>query len=148
MIYPTSEYCAPAWCCSTPIHLIDSILNDGLWIVTECLHSTPIDNLPVLSGFQPAELCCQGATLSLVNCSSLDHGHIPDGQLTKLQAASKQRLKSTHPFLPAVQNYCTTYLSWASALPNGQMMWDTEYSLKVHQCSRSTFLRSKQGPLE
>ena len=64
LIYSTAEYCAPAWCCSMHTHLIDSVLNNGLYIVTGCLHSTLMDNLPVLSGIQPAELRYQGVTLS------------------------------------------------------------------------------------
>ena len=61
---------------------------------------TPTDNLPVLSSNQPAELCRQGATLSLANRSSSDPDHILHGQLTKLQAASKERLKSRRPRCP------------------------------------------------
>ena len=49
---------------SAHTRLIDSVLNDALRIVTGCLHPTPTDHLPVLSGIQPAELCRMGATLS------------------------------------------------------------------------------------
>ena len=80
-----------------------SILDDALCIVSECLRSTSTDNLLVLSGIQPAELHRQETTLSLANCSSLDPGHISLGQLTKPQAASKERLKSRHPFVPAAR---------------------------------------------
>ena len=101
MIYSNAEYCAPAWCCSMHTHLIDSVLNDTLHIVTGYIH--PTDNLPVLLGIQPTELCHQRATLSLANCSSLNPGHVLHGQLTEPQAASKERLKSRHPFAPTVQ---------------------------------------------
>ena len=40
-------------------------LNDALRIVTGCLHPTPTDHLPIISGIQPAELCRLGATLVL-----------------------------------------------------------------------------------
>ena len=83
LIYSTAEYCPPAWCCSAHTHLIDSVLNDALRIVTGCLRPAPTDNLPVFSGIQPAELRCQGATLPLANCSSLDPGHILQEQLTE-----------------------------------------------------------------
>ena len=83
--------------------LIDSVLNDALSIVTGCLRLTPTDNLPVFSGIQPAELRRQGATLSLANHSSLDPGHILHGQLTESQAASKKRLISRHPLVPAAR---------------------------------------------
>ena len=61
----SAEYCEPAWCRSAHTRLIDSILNEALRIVTNCLRLTPMDNLPVLSGIQPAELRRQGATLFL-----------------------------------------------------------------------------------
>ena len=94
LIYSTAEYCALAWCRSAHTRLIDNVLNDTLRIVTGCLRPTPTDNLPVLSGIQPAELRRLGATLSMANRSSLDPGHILHGQLTKPRAASKERLKS------------------------------------------------------
>ena len=56
LVYSTDEYCAPVWCCSTHTRLIESVLNDILCIVTGCLHLTPTDHLPILSGIQPAEL--------------------------------------------------------------------------------------------
>ena len=61
----------PAWCCSMHPRLIDSVLDDALRIVAGGLRPTPTDNLPVLTGIQPAELRHQGATLSLANRSSL-----------------------------------------------------------------------------
>ena len=75
LIYSTAEYCALAWCRSAHTRLIDSVLNGALRIVTGCLRPTPTDNLPVLSGIQPAELRRQRVTLCLANCSSLDPGH-------------------------------------------------------------------------
>ena len=103
IIYSTAEYCAPAWCRSAHTRLIDSVRNDALRIVTGCLRPTLTDNLPVLSGIQPAELRREVATLSLANCSSLDPGHILHGQLTDSRAASKERLKSRRPFVPATR---------------------------------------------
>ena len=103
LIYWTAEYCAPAWCRSAHTHLIDSVLNDALRIVTGCLRPTPADNLPVLSSIQPAELRLQEATLFLTNRSSLDPGHILHGQLTEPYVASKDILKSRHPFVPAAR---------------------------------------------
>ena len=55
LVYSTAEYCAPVWCRSAHTRLIDSVLNDALCIVTECLRPTSTDHLPVLSGIQPAE---------------------------------------------------------------------------------------------
>ena len=56
LVYSAAEYCAPVWCRSAHTRLIDSVLNDALRIITGCLHPTPTDHLPVLSGIQPAEL--------------------------------------------------------------------------------------------
>ena len=76
LVYSTAEYCAPVWCRSVHIRLIDCVINDALRIVTGCLRPTPSVYLPVLSGIQPAKLRRQGATLSLANRSSLDPDHI------------------------------------------------------------------------
>ena len=56
LVYSTAEYYVPVWYRSAHTCLIDSVLKDILRIVTGCLHPTPTDHLPVLSGIQPAEL--------------------------------------------------------------------------------------------
>ena len=104
LVYSTSEYCAPVWCCSAHTCLIDSVLNDALCIVTGCLHPTPTDHLPVLSGIQLAELCRMGATLSLAHRGSLDPDHILYGLLSESSGTQQVRLKSRHPFVPAAWN--------------------------------------------
>ena len=120
LIYLTAEYCAAAGCRRAQTRLIDSILNGALHIVTGYLLPVPTDNLPVFYGIQPAGLRRQEATLSLANRNSLDPGHILHSQLNEPQAASKERLKSSTRLLLPYGNYCTTYLSWASALLNGR----------------------------
>ena len=101
LVYSTAEYCAPVWCRSAHTCLIDSVLNDVLHIVTECLRLTPTDYLPILAGIQQAELRQLGATLSLAYGGSLD----PDNILYELLAGSpdghRERLKSRCPFVPA-----------------------------------------------
>ena len=82
LVYSTAEYSAPLRCRSAVTRLIDSVLNDTLRIVTECVRPTPTDHLPMLSGIQPAELCQLGATLSLAYRGSLDPGHILHGFLS------------------------------------------------------------------
>ena len=78
LVYSTAEYCMPVWCHSARTHLIDSVLNDALSIVTGCLCPTPTDHLPILSGISQAsaELCQMGAILSLAYRGSLDPDHI------------------------------------------------------------------------
>ena len=100
LVYSTAEYCAPVWCRSTHTRLIDSILDDALCIVTECLRPTPTKDLPVLTGIQPAELRRLGATLSLANRAIHDPDHVLHGQLVGKQDAHLGRLRSRRPFLP------------------------------------------------
>ena len=76
LVYFTADYCTPVWCHSAHTHLIDSVLNHALHIVTGCLRPTPTDYLLILAGIQQAELCRLGAMLSLAYCGSLDPGHI------------------------------------------------------------------------
>jgi len=75
LVHSTAEYCSPVWCRSAHTHLIDPTINDALRIVTGCLRPTPADNLPILAGIQPAELCCSGATISLGRCA-MEPGHL------------------------------------------------------------------------
>ena len=76
MVYSTDEYCTPVWCCSMHTCLVDSILNDALPIVARCLCPTPMEDLPVLAGIQPAELRRLGATFSLANHAIHDPDHV------------------------------------------------------------------------
>ena len=50
-------------------------INDVLRIVTGCLRPTTADNLPILAGIQPAELCRKIATLSLAR-RAMAYGHL------------------------------------------------------------------------
>ena len=104
LVYSTAEYCAPVWCGSANTHLIDSVLNDALHIVTGCLHPTPTDQLLLLSGIQQAELHQLGATLSLAHHGSLDPDHILYGLLSGPSDTCQMRLRSRCPFVPAAQN--------------------------------------------
>ena len=101
LVYSTSKYYTPVWCCSMHTCFIDSILSDALHIVTECLHPTPTESLPVLTGIQPAELCRLGATFSLANCAIHDLDHVLPGQLVGQRDAHLGRLRSRRPFVPA-----------------------------------------------
>jgi len=74
-----------------------------LRIVTGCLRPTPADNLPILAGIQPAELRCNGATLSL-GCRAMEPGHLIHSALTCPSSADARRLKSRQPFVPAAQH--------------------------------------------
>ena len=101
LVYSIAEYCASVWCHSTHTCLIDSILNDALLIVARCLCPTPMEDLPVLAGIQPAELCWLGATLSLANLAMHDPDHVLHGQLVGQQDVHLGRFRSRRPFVPA-----------------------------------------------
>ena len=104
LVYSTSAYYAPVWCCSAHTRLIDSVLNDALRIVTGYLRPTPTDQLPVLSGIQPAELRLMGATLSLAYRGSLDPDHILYDLLSGSSDTCQVRLRCRRPFVPAARN--------------------------------------------
>ena len=104
LVYSTAEYCAPVWCRSAHTHLIDSVLNDVLRIITECLRPTPTDHLTALSGNQPADLCRMGATLFLAYHGSLDPDHILYGLLSGSSDTRQVRRRSRRPFVPAARN--------------------------------------------
>ena len=128
LIYPTAGYCAPVWCRSGHTRLIDSVLNDAMRIVTGCLHPTPTDHLPILSGIQPAKLCQMGATLSLAYRGSLDPDHILYGLLSGSSDTGQVRLISRRPFVPAALNLLDNLVRLgirASEWTNHK--WKTEY---------------------
>ena len=104
LVYSTAEYCVPVWCRSAHTHLIDSVLNNVLRIVTGCLRPTPTDHLPVLSDIQPAELRRMGATLFLAYCGSLDRNHILYGILSGSLDTGQVRLRSRRPHELAARN--------------------------------------------
>ena len=136
LFYSIAEYCAPVWCRSAHTCLIDSVLNDALRIVTGCLHPTPKDHLPVLSGIQPAELRRLGATLSLAYRRSLDPDHILHGILSGSSDTRQVRLRSRRPFVPAAQNL----LDKLARLGISASEW-TNYKWKTEYCKNASRLR-------
>ena len=104
LVYSIAEYCAPVWYCNAHTRFIDNVLNDALRIVTGCLHPTPTDHLPVLSGIQPAEFHRMGATLSLAYSGSLDPDHILYGLLSGSSDTRQVRLRFRRPFVPGARN--------------------------------------------
>ena len=120
LVYSTTEYCAPVWCRSAHTCLIDTTINDALRNVTGCLRPTPVDNLPTLTGIQPAELRRIGATLSLAR-GAMELGHLLHLALTRPSSANARRLKSRHPFVPAAQHLMTTttYVRGNGRITNG-----------------------------
>jgi len=127
LVHLTAEYCTPVWCRSARTCFIDPTINDALRIVTVCLCPTPADNLPIIAGIQPAELCRSGATLSL-GCRATEPGHLLHSVLIRPLSAVVRRLKSRHSFVPAAEqlisfadnnNICAA--QWADH------QWNTEW---------------------
>ena len=104
LVYSTADYCAPVWCRSAHTHLINSVLNNALRVVTGCLRPTPTDHLPILSGIQPAELRRMRVTLSLAYRGSLDPDHILHGLLSESSDSRQAILRFRRPFAPGARN--------------------------------------------
>ena len=125
----------PIWCHSAHTRFIDSVLNHDLCIITGCLHPTPMDHLPILSGIQPAELCQMRATLSLAYRKSLYTGHIVYGLLSGSSDTRQVRQRSRHSFMPAEQNH----LDNLARLGICASEW-TNHKWKVEYCKNASRL--------
>ena len=82
------------------------VINDTLLVVTGFLHPTPLDNLPILAGIQPAELHWRHAMPSLSRWTV-----VPDHLLyRKLADPAKQpqQLCSWYPFVTAAKQFLRT----------------------------------------
>ena len=137
LVYSTAEYCASDWYRSSHTRLIDSVLNDALRIVTECLRHTPMDHLPILSGIQRTKLLHLGATLSLAKRGTLDPDHILHGQLAGLPDVPQERLKSRRPFVPAARKL----LNDLSKLGIRAAQW-TNYKWSAENSKRTSALHA------
>ena len=103
LVYAPSEYCAPTWCRSIHTYLKNKCLNDAMHIVTGCLRPTPMDFLLILSGIQPTELHCTGATISLSQRALNQLKHLLHPLVSESSPGHRQ-LKSRCPFVPAALN--------------------------------------------
>ena len=102
LVYSAGEYCAPVWCRSAHTNNINVPINEALRIVTGCLRSTPVEQLPILAGIQPAELRRKGALVRLAGRATMDPNHLLHGRLL-IASEPAPRLRSRHPFVPAAQ---------------------------------------------
>ena len=136
-VYSTAEYCVPVWCRTAHTRLIDSVLNDALRLITECLRPTPTDHLPVLSGIQPTELRRPRATLSLAHHGSLDPNHILYGLLSGSSYTRQARLRSRRLFVSAARNL----LDNLARLGIRSSEWKN-YKWKTEYCENASKLRA------
>jgi len=96
--------------------------------VTGCLRPTPADNLPILTGIQPAELRHSGATLSLAR-RAMEPGQLLHSAFTRPLSAVARRLKSRHPFVPAalqLVSFSDNHNICAAQWPDHQ--WNAEWA--------------------
>ena len=118
LFHSATEYCAPVWCRSAHTRLIDPVINDALRIVIGCLRPTPVDNLPILAGIQPAELRRNRATLSLGSCA-MEPGHLLHSAFTRpsmqMHGASN---RDTHLYMP--HNNSSVYLTTTTDIRKAQ----------------------------
>ena len=132
LVYATTEYCAPVWCRSAHILLIDNVFNDALRIVTGYLRSTPTHHHPILSFIQPAELRRLRAILSLAKRGTLDPDHILHGQLARLPDFSQERLKPRRPFVSAARKLLNDLFKLGiRAAQWTKYRWSPEYSKRT-----------------
>ena len=105
LVHSIAECCAPVWCCSAHTRLIDPATNDALQTVAGCLHPTPADNLPIVTGIQPAAFRCKGATLSLT------HRHMEYCIGSESKGSCRSRSKAMiSTLLVSLKNLCLTSL--------------------------------------
>ena len=65
-MFSVAEYCAPVWCRSAHVNLVDVQLNTTLRTITGTLRSTPLPWLPVLSNIVPASFRRQEAVSRVI----------------------------------------------------------------------------------
>jgi len=126
-VHLTAEYCAPVWWRSAHICLIDAAINDALQIVTGCLRPTPADNLPILTGIQPAELRHNGATQSPAR-HAMEPGHLLHSELTHPLSANARSLKLRHPVVPAAQLISSSDNNNTRAAHCADHRWNAEWA--------------------
>jgi len=103
-----------------------------------CLRPTPVDNLPILAGIQPAELNCKGATLSLA-CRAMEPGHLLHSALTHPPGANAEYIKLRNPFVLAAEQLIGSSDNnnmWRTGwITNGRRSAWTTLSVEACECS-------------
>jgi len=77
LVYSTAEYASPAWSHSKHVDKVDVVLNDAMRLVSGALTTTPVTNLPVLSGIPPAYLRRRAQSAKLAHKRNEDDDLIP-----------------------------------------------------------------------
>jgi len=129
LVHSTAEYCAPVWWRSAYTRFIGPAINHALRIVSGCLLPTPADNLPILTGIQPAELRRNRATLSLAGLPwGLDNSSTQHSLVHRVQMHDASN-RDTHLYPPhnnsLVYLTTTTYVRRTGRITNGMRIGRT-----------------------
>ena len=106
-VYSITEHCAAVWCHNVHTCIIDTAINNAFRIVTGCLRPTPVHNLPILAGIQPAELHRRQPILSL-SCWALVQGHMLCHKLAD-PAKQPRQLTSQYPICACCNTFPHKY---------------------------------------
>ena len=96
LVFSTAENCAPVWCRSPHTKKLGVVLNNSLRTVSESLHATLVNHLPILSGISRAVLRREAAVLALARKAERDADRLL--HKTVCEPSQRARLKCRHAF--------------------------------------------------
>ena len=99
-----AEYCAPVWTQSAHTRGVDVPLHDALRLISGCIRSTQLCQLPFLSGIQPPQVRRDNICRRLYN-KAAQPNHLLHDVLFEKEAP--QRLSSRKPLRPFLENLAT-----------------------------------------
>ena len=120
----TGWYCTPIWSRSRHTGLLDVSLNCTLNVITGCLQSTPVEQLPLLAGIPPAELPRRAPSLVLAHhAMTIDH-HL---HYTITREETQPRLKSWHRIATSGKELLSTTIPNETKAHWIARMWSAEW---------------------
>ena len=134
LVYAPAAYCAPTWSRSRHTSLLDVSLNCTLRIITECVQTTPVEQLPVLAGIPSAELRRRAASLALAR-RALDPDHLLHHTITREE--TQPELKSRRPFTTSGKDLLSTALTNERRAHWIARMWSAEWQPSKQADSKS-----------
>jgi len=115
------------WCHSAHTRLIDPVINEALRSVTGCLRPTPANNLPILSGIQPAELRCKRATLSSA-FRAMEPGHLLYSERSPVHRVKMHGISNRDAHLCPLHNNSLVHLAATEVQElRADHLWNAEW---------------------
>ena len=105
LVFAPAEYCAPVWCQSTHTKTLDTPLNEAMRIVSGCIHPTPLDFLPPLSGIQPPSCCRKKLSKRLYYKADNTYHLLHNTLYSKTPPKRLKSHKPLRPFLESLESY-------------------------------------------